>query len=175
MTQPDLLLLSILNLAKNYIKGWKNSHWLLRGVVALHFFFDVLNIWLDSLRLWCCHVTFHGSELGSLVPVSFPSNFFQCFPSECTWATSQLPGSLWLWPGHLLPLFQHSPRLEYRSAGTNSRWLEHQTCVIPMGSFTQSNKWSLSWVELISLLRLKARISISHAFSNHRKYNLPST
>lgn len=153
----------------------KNSHWLFRWVVALHFFFDVLNIWLDSLRLWCSHVTLCGSKLSSLVPVSFPSNFFQCFPSAYTWATSQLPGSLWLWPGHLLPPFQHSLRLEYRNAGTNSRWLEHQTCVILMGSFTKSDEWSLSRVELISLFRPKARISISHAFSNHSKYNLPST
>lgn len=40
MTQPDLLLLSILNLAKNYISGLKKkkSHSLFRRGVALDFF-----------------------------------------------------------------------------------------------------------------------------------------
>lgn len=67
-----------------------------------------------------------------------------------------------------------APRLQHWDTGTNSRWLQHQTCVILMEYFTQSDKESLSCVKLIWLFRLKARVIISYVFSNLSKYSFPS-
>lgn len=65
-------------------------------------------------------------------------------------------------------------RLEHWNTGTNSGWLQHQTCVILMDYFTQSKKESLSCIKLIWLFRLKARIIFSYVFSNLSKYSFPS-
>lgn len=113
-------------------------------------------------------------ELSFLVPLSSPSSFFSCFPSECTWATSRLPDSLCSDLGASCLVSSTALRLEHWNTGTNSRWLQHQTCVILMDYFTQSKKESLSGIKLIWLFRLKARIIFSYVFSNLSKYSFPS-
>lgn len=154
MTQPDLLLFSILNLVKNYINGFKKkkiSHWLFGWVVALDFFFDVPDVWLESLQLWSSHTVLHGGKLSSTVPVSYPSSLFQCLPSGYLGPLPSFPVLCGSDP------CAHSHRLEYR--------LEHQACVSLMEYF--HTKWGVGLMCKTLPLRLKAQIIISHVFSSH--------
>ena len=127
------------------------SHWLFGWVVALDFFFDVPDIWLEPLQLWSSYTVLRGRKLSPAVPGSYPSSLFHCLPSGC-------PGPL--------PSFRvlcgsdpcaHSHRLEY--------WLEHQACVSLMEYFHK--KWGVGLMCKTLLLRLKAQIIISQVFSSH--------
>ena len=153
MTQPDLLLFSILNLAKNYInrlKKKKTSHWLFGWVVALDFLFDVPDVRLESLQLWSSHTILHGRKLSSC-PSFLPIGLFQCFPSGYLGPLASCPLLCGSDPS------THSHRLECR--------LEYQACVSLMEQF--HTKWGVGLMCKTLPLGLKAQIIISHVFSSH--------
>lgn len=153
MTQPDLLLFSILNLAKNYINGLKKKK------------NQSLAFWVScgsGFLLWCtecvtritaalkqpCRPPWQKAQLPC--PSFLPTQSLPVPPEWVSAATSQLPGC-----GS--DPCAHSHRLEYR--------LEHQACVSLMEYF--HTKRGVGLMRKTLSLRLKAQIIISHVFSSH--------